>query len=106
VDKQVEQSLLAVAAAINEISGRLTAQDFLLQQAYARWFLNDSGARAHAPKQFIDEMRFNATSPSSSAEAMEIQSQAIKDLQRFFAQVEEQVAQAERAQLRQQQTRG
>jgi hypothetical protein len=36
VDKQVEQSLLAVAAAINEISGRLTAQDFLLQQAYAR----------------------------------------------------------------------
>ncbi|WP_454710979.1 hypothetical protein [Cupriavidus nantongensis] len=105
MDKQVEQSFRAVSAAINEISGRLTAQDFLLQQAYARWFQNDPGARANAPKQFIGEMRFNATSPSASPEAMEIQSQAIKDLERFFAQVEQSVAQAEWAQQRRQETK-
>jgi hypothetical protein len=105
MDKQTEQSLRAVDSSIKDIAGRITAQNFLLQQLYAQWFLSDNGARKAVPKEFIGAMQFNATDPRNSPAALDIQTEAVRYLERFFADVEGRVAQTAWAQQRQQETK-
>lgn len=104
MDKQVEQSLRAIDDSIKEILGKISAQDMLIQQAYAQWFLANPDARKSIPGQFTGSMRFNATSPTNSANAMEIQSRAVKHLEKFFADVKQRVEETEWARQRQQGT--
>ena len=79
------------------IDAKLAALRFLVGQLYANAFLTDSRARTEMPDALIDLARYRSTvAPGvEPSHADELKAQTVRELERFFVDVESRIRQSE-----------